>query len=211
MKIKSLQIDGFGCLVNTKYTLAPGLNIFFGPNEIGKSTLQQAILALLYGFYKKSRRNPQEDELLERFRPWHGDAFGGRLEYELDQGRSYRVIRMFSAELKTELYQADTGREITNEFTLGRLGQLDFAQKQFGMAQEIFVNTCFVRQADANRLDEMAQAISETVMNLADTGNRDRSVLRAQDLLDKALHEQVGSEQARTKPLASAKRRLQEL
>lgn len=211
MIIRSLEIDGFGCLLDTSYSLTPGLNILFGPNEIGKSTLQQAILALLYGFYSKSRRNKEEDALLERFRPWRGTKYGGRLEYALDAGKRYRVIRNFDGDLETHLLDALTSRDLSAEFERGKLGRLDFAEKQFGLSYEVFVNTCFVRQADLHRLDEVAQKISETVMNLADTGSRDRSVSRAQLLLENAFATHVGSERAITKPLPTAKRRLQEL
>jgi len=211
MNIRSLEIAGFGCLVDATYSLTPGLDIFFGPNEIGKSTLQQAILALLYGFYGKSRRNKEEDALLEHFRPWRGAKFGGRLEYALDAGNAYRVIRNFDGDLETHLLDALTSRDLSSEFERGKLGRLDFAEKQFGLSYEVFVNTCFVRQADLHRLDEVAQKISETVMNLADTGSRDRSVSQAQLLLANAFATHVGGERASTKPLPTAKRRLQEL
>jgi len=211
MKLHSLEIDGFGCLVDESYSLAPGFNIFFGPNEIGKSTLQQAILALLYGFYTKNRRNKEEDALLERFRPWQSAKFGGWLEYALDVGNAYRVIRNFDGDLETHLLDAQTRADLSAEFERGKLGRLDFAEKQFGLSYAVFVNTCFVRQADLHRLDEVAQHISETVMNLADTGSRDRSVSHAQLLLENAFAAHVGSERASTKPLSTAKRHLQEL
>jgi len=91
------------------------------------------------------------------------------------------------------------------------LGRLDFAEKQLGLGYSVFINTCFVRQADLHHLADTAQKISETMMNLAETGDRDRSVLRAQDLLNKAFEVQVGSERAPTKPLERAKCRLREL
>ncbi|RIK24153.1 MAG: hypothetical protein DCC52_12635 [Chloroflexi bacterium] len=156
MKLHSLEIDGFGCLVDESYSLAPGFNIFFGPNEIGKSTLQQAILALLYGFYTKNRRNKEEDALLERFRPWQSAKFGGWLEYALDVGNAYRVIRNFDGDLETHLLDAQTRADLSAEFERGKLGRLDFAEKQFGLSYAVFVNTCFVRQADLHRLDEVA-------------------------------------------------------
>lgn len=211
MKIRAVKLDGFGCLTDVHYTLANGLNIFFGPNEIGKSTLQMALLALLYGFYTKNRRNKEEDELLDRFRPWRGEKFGGWLEYAFDDKRVFCVKRDFSGELQTFLTDPLTGRDLSGEFVRGKLGRLDFAEKQLGLGYSVFINTCFVRQADLHHLADTAQKISETMMNLAETGDRDRSVLRAQDLLNKAFEVQVGSERAPTKPLERAKCRLREL
>ncbi len=211
MKFQSISADGFGCLVNAEFSLAPGLNIFFGPNEVGKSTLQQAIFALLYGFYKGNRKTNPETECWQRFKPWYASAYAGQVVYQLDDGKAYRVTRDFDEELTTHIAEADTGRDVSNEFERGRLGRLDFARRHFGMSQEVFINTCFVRQADLHHLDEVAATITETIVNLADTGSRDRSVMRAQQTLEKALREQVGTERARSKPLPAARERLDEL
>ncbi|KKL25479.1 hypothetical protein LCGC14_2404900, partial [marine sediment metagenome] len=51
MRLRRIELAGFGCLQSFQTDLAPGLNLFHGLNEAGKSTLQQAVLALLYGFY----------------------------------------------------------------------------------------------------------------------------------------------------------------
>ena len=45
-----MELPAFGCLRGFQTELAPGLNLFYGLNEAGKSTLQQAVCALLYGF-----------------------------------------------------------------------------------------------------------------------------------------------------------------
>ncbi len=60
MRIRRIDIEAFGCLSDFSAGVAPGLHVFFGPNEAGKSTLQQAILALLYGFYAGDRARPAE-------------------------------------------------------------------------------------------------------------------------------------------------------
>ena len=39
----------FGCLENAELTLAPGLNVLTLPNESGKSTWAQFLLAMFYG------------------------------------------------------------------------------------------------------------------------------------------------------------------
>src|SRR5207245_2872898 len=55
VKLSRVEIQAFGCLSDFAEDIASGLHIFHGPNESGKSTLQQAILALLYGFSEGQR------------------------------------------------------------------------------------------------------------------------------------------------------------
>ncbi len=212
MRFSTLHIDGFGRLSNVPFRLSTGLNVFFGPNEAGKSTLQQAIWALLYGFYKEDRRNPQETAQLKHFRPWRGGAYSGNLVYQLDSGQAYQIFRNFDEEdLRTSVHEADTGRDVTRDFECGKLGRVSFALEHFGMPEKVFVNTCFVRQSDLHQLEEVAGAISDTIVNLSATGSQNRSIQKALGSLNEAFREQVGEERARTKPLRVAKVKLEVL
>lgn len=50
MRITSLKIERFGVWENLSLPkISPGLNVFFGPNEAGKTTLMQFIRTCLYG------------------------------------------------------------------------------------------------------------------------------------------------------------------
>ena len=80
MRLSRIELPAFGCLRDFQAQLAPGLNLFHGLNEAGKSTLQQAVLALLYGFYDQDRARPDETARHDRFRPWAGGDYHGLLE-----------------------------------------------------------------------------------------------------------------------------------
>ena len=57
MKFTDLGIDGFGVWSGLEVReLGPGLNVFYGPNEAGKTTLLQFVRAVLYGFSLERRR-----------------------------------------------------------------------------------------------------------------------------------------------------------
>lgn len=75
MKIKTLDIYGYGKWVNQKFDIDDGLQLFYGQNEAGKSTLQSFIRSILFGFPTKRRRVNQ----LNRYEPRHGEVYGGRI------------------------------------------------------------------------------------------------------------------------------------
>ena len=50
MIIKSVNINSFGGIKNKKINFSKGLNIVYGENEAGKSTIQSFIKIWLYGF-----------------------------------------------------------------------------------------------------------------------------------------------------------------
>ena len=61
MLLDKLEVRGFGCFQDREFTFSEGLNVVIGPNESGKSTLQQAIGAALFGFYRYRVRGKRPD------------------------------------------------------------------------------------------------------------------------------------------------------
>ncbi len=209
MRLNRVQIDGFGALRGLNVSFLPSVNLFVGDNESGKSTFQTAILALLYGFYQGKRATSSERAQHEKFRPWRGDAFGGSLDYLLDDGRAYRIQRSFDTDdVPTSVVDLVTGRDVTREFDVKRHGNVGAARSHLGMRQEVFVSTCFVKQAAPVTIGA-PQAVAETLVSLADTARPDASAANAVQLLDRARLEQVGTQQARSKPLTLAREKLE--
>lgn len=57
MRITALEVDGFGVWSNLKLDqLSAGMNVFYGQNEAGKTTLLEFIRSMLYGFSPARRR-----------------------------------------------------------------------------------------------------------------------------------------------------------
>jgi uncharacterized protein YhaN len=79
VKITALEIDGFGVWSGLKLErLSDGLNVFYGPNEAGKTTLLEFVRSTLYGFSPARRRY---------LPPVSGGRAGGSLYVAGPQGR----------------------------------------------------------------------------------------------------------------------------
>lgn len=213
MRIQRIELDGFGRLEGFSEELAAGLHVFFGLNEAGKSTLQRAILALLYGFYETDRVRPSERAVQERDEPWSGTPYRGRLEYELADGRRFRIDRDFSTpDIPTRVHDLSAGgRDVTDEYDRGRHGNLQLAIKHLGMPKAVFEACAFVSQGELFEIQKKAKDIGQTIISLADNAERDRSALDAVDRLEKIIREDIGSDQARIKKLPAARAKLAQL
>jgi DNA repair exonuclease SbcCD ATPase subunit len=215
VRIARIEIEGFGCLRDFREDIAPGLHLFHGPNESGKSTLQQSIFALLYGFYESDRARASENAARERLVPWSGPPYGGTLEYELENGVRYRVQRDFSSsDVPTSLWDLEVGRDVTDDFGRGRHGNVPFARRQIGMTKRVFDACAFVSQGELFEIAEESRAspqeIGDTIISLADTARRDISAQSAIGRLDRILREQVGTPRSRAAPLPVNRRRVTE-
>ena len=79
MKITALEVDGYGVWNGLKMDgMSQGLNVFYGPNEAGKTTLMQFVRSILYGF------SPQRRRYLP---PVHGGRPGGSINVAGPNGR----------------------------------------------------------------------------------------------------------------------------
>ena len=73
MKINNLKINAFGKIKDKEIELSDGINILFGENEAGKSTIQKFILGMLYGLSKN--KNGKDISDFEKYKPWHADEY----------------------------------------------------------------------------------------------------------------------------------------
>ena len=112
MIIEELTLDSFGALRGKAYSFQPGLNVLLGPNEAGKSTLVNALFAVL--FLPPDLRRSSEDwkNFLARCLPYPGgdtcrvslrfrDAAGRRCTYTCSWGgrREARLLLEDGAEV----------------------------------------------------------------------------------------------------------------
>lgn len=86
MRIERIEIDGFGRFHDEHWELGEGLTVFVGANEAGKTTLLNAVRALLFGF-----------EASRDGRAWYpalaGGRRGGRLLLRTGSGERWAVER----------------------------------------------------------------------------------------------------------------------
>ena len=213
MKLLELHLAGFGRLVDRTFTFAPGLNLVYGPNEAGKSTLQRAIMALLFGFFDEGRISQEHRAVLAANKPWDPKAsFAGRLIYALDDGHRFQVKRTFDPRLQTRLASLPDNTDVGGQFRNASDGRLLFAEMHLGMSRPVFDNVCSVRQAELAALESSAvDAINATIMRLSASGSSDTTTDDALAALEKALRDDIGSPRAWTKPLAQTTQRTADL
>ncbi|MCZ8533491.1 ATP-binding protein [Psychrobacillus psychrodurans] len=87
MKIVKLHIYGFGKHENVEIDLNNGINVFFGENEAGKTTIQQFILHIFFGF-------PQRNAQLLRYEPKSNASYGGKIQIIDDYGQTVIIERV---------------------------------------------------------------------------------------------------------------------
>ena len=97
MRLIDLHIEGFGKFHDLDLRFAEGMNILYGHNEAGKSTLHSFLQAMLYGLERRPGIGSAA-KLHKKYRPWDApERFGGTLRLA-HEGRIYRIVRDFNAD-----------------------------------------------------------------------------------------------------------------
>ena len=97
MRLIDLHIDGFGKFHDLDLRFTEGMNILYGHNEAGKSTLHAFLQAMLYGLERRPGIGSAA-KLHKKYRPWDApERFGGTLRLA-HEGQVYRIVRDFNAD-----------------------------------------------------------------------------------------------------------------
>jgi uncharacterized protein YhaN len=209
MRIDKFEIKGFGKFNNRTFALDRGINMIYGPNEAGKTTLQWFIRSMLYGLKNGRQSGGGFTQGLKRFEPWMGGQYGGAMSYTLDNGSKYRVERDFLSG-SVSIFDGSYN-DITGTFSIDRDKQPMFAQKHLGMDESTFERTVLIRQRGI-RLDENdSAALAACLANVSTTGLEDVSLAKAEKALNDALKNNIGTERTRSQPLDKLEARLKQL
>jgi len=207
MKIDYLKINSFGKLKDKEIRLQPNINIIYGENESGKSTLLKFILGMFYGLSKNKNGKWISD--MERYTPWEGDEFSGKIEYHLENGEKYEVFRDFKKK-SPKIYDANSV-DVTKTFPIDKnRGNLFFVE-QSGMEEELFSSTIVSEQANVKLEDKSRQSVIQKVANLMGTGQDNTSYEKVISKLNKRQLEEIGSDKSQERPINKTKKRIEEL
>ena len=196
MKIKHLKINGFGKLKEKDIDLNEGINVIYGENEAGKSTLLKFISCMFYGTSRNKNGKSIPD--FEKFKPWKTEEYSGTIDYSLDDGKEYSVYREFKRKNPT-IYNSEK-EDITKSFIEGRSG-IDFFTEQTGIDEETYFNTAISEQTEVELSLNKQNSLVQRISNLVSTGDDNISYKKSMAQINKLQNENVGTDRTSLKPL----------
>lgn len=172
MKLLDLHISGFGKFHDRDITFEDGLNVVYGHNETGKSTLHTFIRCMLFGL-ERGRGRAAKNDLYSKYEPWENKAvYGGRLRLEQD-GTVYRIERNFQKDQKS--------LSIVNE-TLGKEMEPTGAfmdQLLCGLSEISYTNTISIGQLKSATDSGMVTELRNFIANMNTSGNMALNITKA--------------------------------
>lgn len=207
MKIKELKINGFGKLENKEIGLKDNINVIYGENEAGKSTLLKFITGMFYGLSKN--KNGQAVPDIEKLKPWKTEEFSGKIKYELDNKNIFEVYRDFKKK-NPNIYNNNL-EEISKEFNIDKTKGNQFFYDQVGLEEDIFNSSVITKQAEV-KLDEKSQNnIIQKISNILGTGEDNISYSKIVTKLKKKMMDEIGTSNSKERPINLVEKRINEI
>lgn len=207
MKIDFLKINGFGKIKNKEINLEKNINLIYGKNESGKSTLLKFIDGMLYGISKN--KNGKDISDYDKYKPWNTEEFSGKINYTLDNGNKYEVFREFSKK-NPKIYNSNL-EEISKQYNIDKNKGNQFFYDQTKIDETLFLSTNIVEQNESVLDSNSQNLLTQKIANILSSGDDNVSYKKVMEKLSKKLIEEVGTERTAGRPINEITEKIKEI
>lgn len=182
MKITRITVRNFGCIRQKEWELGEGLNILYGANESGKTTLHTFLKSMFFGLRRQRGRAARTDAY-SRYEPWDSPGYyGGSLRFVCGS-RQFRLDRGFQKDRASAALVCETDGEQMS------IGDGDLKMLMGGISESIYDNTVSIGQLRAGTGQELAMELKNYMANCQDSGDGELNLERTFAALKKEKKE----------------------
>ena len=197
MKIDELKINSYGKLKDKEFKLKEGINIIFGENEKGKSTLLNFIVNMFYGTSRNKKGRDMSD--YDKYKPWDTEEFSGKMTYTLDNNEKYEVFREFSKK-NPKIYDKNM-EDISKNYSIDKNTGNQYFFEQTKVDEKTFVSSVVSFQNEVEIDSQTQNILLQKIANVSSTGDDSISYKKAIDKLNKKQLEEIGTTRSQGKPI----------
>lgn len=175
MIIKDIQLTNFGKFNHKMVSFKPGVNIIYGENEAGKTTIHTFIRGMLFGI-EKQRGKASSKDIYSKYEPWENPScYQGMMHIE-NNGTNYRIERNFNKEHRMfKVVDEDAGRE---------LSEREIEELFAGLDESCYYNTISISQLGSVTDKELESILKNYAANLGATKSMEIDIKEAYADLD---------------------------
>ncbi|WP_165964739.1 ATP-binding protein [Periweissella cryptocerci] len=190
MKIKHVKIYGFGKWSNQEFDFNQQLQVIYGLNEAGKSTLLQFIVGMLFGFAANKGKH------VNTYEPQSKAEYGGELIF-VDNDLEYRLTRVGRTATVTKMYYTKSNLEVPNP-------EAKMADILAPLTRETFQQVYSFGQIDLNEIVELNPSeLTERLLRIGAAGS-DQWLQVAQQFEKTAKNKFAAGSKAGKRPINEA-------
>ena len=197
MKIKRLKINAYGKIKEKTIDFHGGINVIQGENESGKSTILHFITDMLYGISKNKEGKTISD--YEKYKPWVGEEYSGKIAYELDNGENFEIYRDFKSK-NPKIYN-ENKEDISSQYNIDKKEGNQFFLEQTEVDKSMYLSTSVAMQENVKLDGKDQNVLVQKIANIVGTGEDNISYKKAHEKLQNKIRDEIGTSKTSQKPL----------
>lgn len=176
MIIRKLNIKNFGKVHDKTLEFSPGINVLYGENESGKTTIHTFIKSMLFGL-TRMRGKAARNDTYSTYEPWENPGVYGGIIWFNSKDHDYRLSRNFQKDyVLAELLNEDT-KELADIDEVG-------LEKIFGnISEAIYDNTVSVAQLKSVTGQDLVRELQNYMASYQGAGDSSIDLGRAMQML----------------------------
>lgn len=140
-----------------------GLNVIYGRNESGKTTIHNFLMGMLFGM-EKSRGRASRKDMYDTYEPWNSASYYvGNMTMQIDGKRFFLERNFYYKEKTAKLRNLEDNEELSVEF-----GDLEMLLG--GVTLENYQNTYCIKQAGFLADASLAVALENYMADVSNSG-----------------------------------------
>lgn len=179
MIINKVNIISFAGIKNKLIEFNEGINLIYGENEKGKSTIQSFIRVWLYGMNQKRSKDIRNNDRV-RFMPIDGEKIRGEL-YITYNNRKYIIKRSFGVTKKddtSEILDAESGEAVLD------INKEEPGKYFLNVNYSTFYKTLFINQLGVTISKDKEEEIIDRASNILNEDDENISIQKALERLE---------------------------
>ena len=187
MIFKELRLLNFGKFEDKKIELRDGINLIYGVNEGGKSTITNFIDGIFYGFSRDSLARKVRDELFEKSRPWTSNLYRGYIILN-DGEEDYRISRDFDKD-EVSILNLNTGEDLSNDernFLYSRIPQPGVIF--FELNRKIYKSSFYLGQRLSQLEDDASDELQARINNFSISEDENLDLTKVIEKMEEDLY-----------------------
>ncbi len=172
MKLREIILKNFGKFTDQTIDFEDGINVLYGENESGKSTIHTFIRSMLFGM-ERGRGRASLNDTYSQYEPWDNpNYYAGTLKFE-SGGKIFTIRRNFDKYAKSaELYCETDGEELSVE-------DGDLTAILGGLSEDVYDNTVSVGQMKVEPSGKLSDSLKNFAANYYASGDADLNLAAA--------------------------------
>lgn len=176
MIIRKLQLRNFGKFQNKEILLKEGINIIYGENESGKSTIHSFLQSMFFGI-RRMRGKASKTDTYSKYKPWEqGGWYEGSMTFSCGD-KQFRLERKFQKSGEETVLFCESDGELLSV----KDGDLDMLLGN--ISETVYRNTVSVGQAKSTTEEGLYKELRDYLAEFQGSGDMRFNPERAIEIL----------------------------